>query len=102
MPSDQLSVPNINQLKQQVRDSNFSDDEPLYDAVASDEDYAPLNPVPQKVRNRMLNLASCLYIKMYKKENKTFLTKNNQKNEMNCLLLKCAILDRIRQNNFKN
>uniref|UniRef100_A0A182JS68 Arf-GAP domain-containing protein n=1 Tax=Anopheles christyi TaxID=43041 RepID=A0A182JS68_9DIPT len=31
-----------------VRDSNLSDDEPLYDAVASDDDYAALAPVAQQ------------------------------------------------------
>lgn len=27
--------------------SNLSDDEPLYDAVASDDDYAQLTPLPK-------------------------------------------------------
>lgn len=31
------------------RQSNLSDDEPLYDAVASDDDYAALVPAPQQV-----------------------------------------------------
>lgn len=31
------------------RISNLSDDEPLYDAVASDDDYAALTPVIQQV-----------------------------------------------------
>uniref|UniRef100_A0A182WWC8 Arf-GAP domain-containing protein n=1 Tax=Anopheles quadriannulatus TaxID=34691 RepID=A0A182WWC8_ANOQN len=31
-----------------IRDSNLSDDEPLYDAVASDDDYAALAPVAQQ------------------------------------------------------
>ncbi|XP_049292992.1 ARF GTPase-activating protein Git [Anopheles funestus] len=31
-----------------MRDSNLSDDEPLYDAVASDDDYAALAPVAQQ------------------------------------------------------
>lgn len=30
------------------RDSNMSDDEPLYDAVASDDDYATLMPISKK------------------------------------------------------
>lgn len=43
--------PNIAQLKQQLhRESNLSDDEPLYDAVASDDDYAALAPIAQQVK----------------------------------------------------
>lgn len=33
-----------------ARASNLSDDEPLYDAVASDDDYAALAPVAQQVK----------------------------------------------------
>lgn len=33
-----------------ARESNLSDDEPLYDAVASDDDYAALAPVAQQVK----------------------------------------------------
>lgn len=32
------------------RCSNLSDDEPVYDAVASDDDYAALAPVAQQVK----------------------------------------------------
>lgn len=44
---------NVAQLKQQQklqRESNLSDDEPLYDAVASDDDYAALAPIGQQVK----------------------------------------------------
>lgn len=34
------------QLTQQA--GNMSDDEPLYDAVASDDDYATLTPIPKQ------------------------------------------------------
>lgn len=46
---DSLINPNVAQLKKQ-RESNLSDDEPLYDAVASDDDYAALAPIAQKVK----------------------------------------------------
>ena len=36
--------------------SNLSDDEPLYDAVASDDDYAALAPVAQQVKLLVLGL----------------------------------------------
>lgn len=36
--------------KDPYRCSNLSDDEPLYDAVASDDDYAALAPVAQQVK----------------------------------------------------
>lgn len=43
-------IPNIALLRQHPdRQSNLSDDEPLYDAVASDDDYASLVPGPQQV-----------------------------------------------------
>lgn len=43
-------IPNIALLRQHTdRQSNISDDEPLYDAVASDDDYAALVPAPQQV-----------------------------------------------------
>lgn len=42
-------IPSISNLKlhqqRMERNSNFSDDEPLYDAVASDDDYAALTPI---------------------------------------------------------
>lgn len=42
------AIPSISNLKLQhhrmERNSNLSDDEPLYDAVASDDDYATLTP----------------------------------------------------------
>lgn len=40
---------NLRPLETTARDSTISDDEPLYDAVASDDDYAALAPVPQQV-----------------------------------------------------
>lgn len=47
------SLPSISNLKLQQqrseRHSNMSDDEPLYDAVASDDDYAALAPAAQQV-----------------------------------------------------
>lgn len=47
------SLPTIFNLKMQAqrsdRHSNMSDDEPLYDAVASDDDYAALAPSAQQV-----------------------------------------------------
>lgn len=49
-PIESPLPPNIMQLKTQ-RESNLSDDEPLYDAVASDDDYAALAPVAQQVTN---------------------------------------------------
>ncbi|KAG4075062.1 hypothetical protein HA402_008127 [Bradysia odoriphaga] len=48
-PIDSPLIPNIALLRQQTnRQSNLSDDEPLYDAVASDDDYAALVPAPQQ------------------------------------------------------
>lgn len=48
--TDSPLIPNIALLRQQPnRQSNLSDDEPLYDAVASDDDYAALVPAPQQV-----------------------------------------------------
>uniref|UniRef100_A0A182T720 Arf-GAP domain-containing protein n=1 Tax=Anopheles maculatus TaxID=74869 RepID=A0A182T720_9DIPT len=43
-----------------IRDSNLSDDEPLYDAVASDDDYAALAPVAQQVKLLMRQKKSVL------------------------------------------
>lgn len=48
----QPSISNIKMQQQQHqhqidRLSNLSDDEPLYDAVASDDDYAALTPIDQ-------------------------------------------------------
>uniref|UniRef100_A0A182JM45 Uncharacterized protein n=1 Tax=Anopheles atroparvus TaxID=41427 RepID=A0A182JM45_ANOAO len=51
-PIDGPLPPGLAQLKGAAlpgaRDSNLSDDEPLYDAVASDDDYAALAPVAQQ------------------------------------------------------
>lgn len=48
-PVDSPLPANLAQLKSAtVRESNLSDDEPLYDAVASDDDYAALAPVAQQ------------------------------------------------------
>lgn len=41
-----LDSPTLSNMKQ--RESNLSDDEPLYDAVASDDDYAALAPIGQQ------------------------------------------------------
>lgn len=54
------SLPTIFNLKMQAqradRHSNLSDDEPLYDAVASDDDYAALAPTaPQVLLARIKN-----------------------------------------------
>lgn len=43
------NMANLRPLETTTRDSSISDDEPLYDAVASDDDYAALAPVPQQV-----------------------------------------------------
>ena len=46
------SLPTLSNLKNQqkiYRHSNLSDDEPLYDAVADDDDYASLGPAAQQV-----------------------------------------------------
>lgn len=43
-----LDSPTLSNMKQ--RESNLSDDEPLYDAVASDDDYAALAPIGQQVK----------------------------------------------------
>lgn len=41
----------MKEFNRPCRDSNLSDDgEPLYDAVASDDDYAALAPVAQQVK----------------------------------------------------
>lgn len=49
-PIDSPLPSNLAQLKNAAaRESNLSDDEPLYDAVASDDDYAALAPVAQQV-----------------------------------------------------
>lgn len=49
-PIDSPLPANLAQLKNAAaRESNLSDDEPLYDAVASDDDYAALAPVAQQV-----------------------------------------------------
>lgn len=44
-------IPGLANLKYeaQQRHSNLSDDEPLYDAVASDDDYAAVTPIAQQV-----------------------------------------------------
>ena len=42
--TDDLKEPTLD------RRSNLSDDEPVYDAVASDDDYAALAPVAQQVK----------------------------------------------------
>ncbi|XP_055624829.1 ARF GTPase-activating protein Git isoform X2 [Toxorhynchites rutilus septentrionalis] len=48
-PIDSPLPASLSQLKNAAaRDSNLSDDEPLYDAVASDDDYAALAPVAQQ------------------------------------------------------
>lgn len=48
-PIDSPLPANLAQLKNAAaRESNLSDDEPLYDAVASDDDYAALAPVAQQ------------------------------------------------------
>ncbi|XP_038118795.1 ARF GTPase-activating protein GIT2 [Culex quinquefasciatus] len=48
-PIDSPLPSNLAQLKNAAaRESNLSDDEPLYDAVASDDDYAALAPVAQQ------------------------------------------------------
>ncbi|XP_053684995.1 ARF GTPase-activating protein Git [Sabethes cyaneus] len=48
-PIDAPLPTNLNQLRTAAaRESNLSDDEPLYDAVASDDDYAALAPVAQQ------------------------------------------------------
>lgn len=56
------SLPSISNLKLQAqrsdRHSNCSDDEPLYDAVASDDDYAALAPAQQviaRIKNFKMN-----------------------------------------------
>lgn len=53
------SLPSISNLKLQAqrsdRHSNCSDDEPLYDAVASDDDYAALAPAQQVILARIKN-----------------------------------------------
>lgn len=50
-PIDAPLPTNLNQLRSAAaRESNLSDDEPLYDAVASDDDYAALAPVAQQVK----------------------------------------------------
>lgn len=51
-PSDGPNIiPSLSNLKLQAqqRNSNMSDDEPLYDAVASDDDYAAVTPIAQQV-----------------------------------------------------
>nr|XP_019547535.2 ARF GTPase-activating protein GIT2 [Aedes albopictus] len=47
-PIDSPLPSTLLQLRNTVRESNLSDDEPLYDAVASDDDYAALAPVAQQ------------------------------------------------------
>lgn len=49
-PIDSPLPSTLLQLRNTVRESNLSDDEPLYDAVASDDDYAALAPVAQQVK----------------------------------------------------
>lgn len=56
--STSLGIGNINQQAKNgsmlQRDSNLSDDEPLYDAVASDDDYATLMPVTKKPSSQLV------------------------------------------------
>ncbi|EAT38104.1 AAEL009958-PA [Aedes aegypti] len=47
-PIDSPLPSTLMQLRSTARESNLSDDEPLYDAVASDDDYAALAPVAQQ------------------------------------------------------
>lgn len=46
-------------FEQSMHDPNLSDDEPIYDPVASDDDYAPVPPMAQQVnlmRQKILKL----------------------------------------------
>lgn len=52
-PLDKLLSSQMNskvQYRREQRDSNLSDDEPLYDAVCLDDDYAVLAPVAEQVK----------------------------------------------------
>lgn len=48
-PSSLPSFSNFKNQPKMYRHSNVSDDEPLYDAVADDDDYAALGPAAQQV-----------------------------------------------------